>query len=358
MSGFGPPPGPAPPQVPRRPASYLPPGGLAGAPGVGTPADGGAYRFRYAVGASHKPGIIALKPLSAGDVLDGSAKVVRRNPAAILGLAAVVNAVAVIPALVLVLGVLAGTWFQRSGVSRVVDTGSAVALLLAGGGLLATCALSGLLAPVVGEAVVGRRIDLGRAWRAARPALPAILVTSLATCAVVVGPWVVVVGGVALIAAGPVPLLLLVGFGLVAAAFAVNVAGLPRVALAGPVVALERLGIRAGLRRAVDLSRGRYWSILGVSTLSLALAGLMFLFLQLIGLVVGNLTVDLLDLPRAQSAGAGQFVTALSTLFAATVVTPFLAASVVLQYVDARMRKEGLDLVLLRGVMTRTGAGS
>lgn len=359
MSGFGPPPGPVEPDVPRRPASYLPPGGLGDRPGGVDAASGGtAYRLRYAVGVSHKPGIIALKPLSAGDVLDGSAKAVRRNPGTVLGLSASVNAMAVLPALALVVGVLAGTWLQRSGITRVVDTGSLVALLLAGGTLLATCTLSGLLAPVVGEAVLGRPVDLGQAWRASRPALAGILGSAVTVCAVIVAPWVILVGAVALVAAGPVPVVLAVGLALGFAAVAVDVALVPKVLLAGPIVALERVGVRAGLRRAVDLSRGRYWSIFGVSLLALALGGLMFLFLQLFGLVVGNVTIDLLDLTRAQAASAGQFASALSTLVAATLVTPFLASSVILQYVDARMRKEGLDLVLLRGVITRTGAGS
>ena len=75
-------------------------------------------------------------------------------------------------------------------------------------------------------------------------------------------------------------------------------------------------------------------------------------------MVIGGIAIDLLDLTRVQTASAMSFVTPLSTLVSATLVSPFLAGTVILQYVDARMRKEGLDLVLLRRTSTRAGAGS
>ena len=42
---------------------------------------------------SHKPGIIALRPLQLGDILDGAVKAVRYNPKAMVGLSALVLAV-------------------------------------------------------------------------------------------------------------------------------------------------------------------------------------------------------------------------------------------------------------------------
>ena len=50
--------------------------------------------------------------------------------------------------------------------------------------------------------------------------------------------------------------------------------------------------------------------------------------------------------PAADSVGS--FTVALANLGAAIIVTPFVATSVVLQYLDARMRKEGFDLALQR----------
>ncbi|MGV1008722.1 MAG: hypothetical protein ACOYBY_08950 [Dermatophilaceae bacterium] len=354
MSWFGPPPGSAEPTPRRRPASYLPPGGLAtpGTFGSLQPHDP-AYRERYALGAAHRPGVIALKPLSAGDVLDGSTKLVRRRAGAVLGMSALTNAVAMLPAVLLVAAVLAGSWLQRSGVTRVVNTATLVGLLLSGGTVLATLALSGLLAPMAADAVLGGRMSLGQAWRAVRPALARVLAATLAVAVVAVGPWAILVLGLVMVAAAPAPVVLAVAVLGGLAALGVTAALVPRVIFAGPAVALEGVSLRAGLARAGELARGRYWSVFGVSLLALAVAALVFLFLDLAGLVVGGVAIDLLDLTRVQTNNAMTVVTPLSSIVSATLVSPFLAGAVILQYVDARMRKEGLDLVLLRTTSTR-----
>ncbi len=310
------------------------------------------------MGAAHKPGLIALKPQSPGDVLDGATKLVRRSAGTVLGMSALLNALAVVPTVALVLGFQTGSWYQRSGLSRVIDARTMVGLLLTGGTVLATIALTGLLAPIAGEAILGRRIRLAQAWTAARASLPAVLGATVAVAVVAVGPWLALVVGMAMLASAPLPVVLFVGFLLTVAAVAATAAVLPRLVFVGPVVALERVGLRDGLARAIELSRRRYWPILGVSLLTLGVAALVFLFLELVGVIVGSVAIDLLDLTRAQTSTAAGFVVPFATLVAATLVSPFVAASVILQYVDARMRKEGLDLVLLRGTSTRAGAGS
>ena len=64
-----------------------------------------------------RPGCVPLRPLGLGDILDGSFKVIRRNPKATLGLSA---AVAVLQVLfVAIFEVLA---FARLGQIKVTDT--------------------------------------------------------------------------------------------------------------------------------------------------------------------------------------------------------------------------------------------
>lgn len=318
---------------------------------------GTASAGRYAVTASHRPGIIPLKPLGVGDVVDASTKHVRRNPGPVLGLSALVNAAAIVPAVLLGIGVLTGAWYQRSGASTVVNAQGAAALLQVAGTAFATFALTGVLAPTVAEAVLGRRIDFAEARRAVRPRLLPVLGAAVVGCAVLTVPWAVLVGGVALASLGSVPLVIVVTLGLGAAAIGTVAWLLPKVLLAPAAAALERLGTRAAVRRAWGLSRGRYWSILGVTLLAGALSLLLFLVLQVPVSVLARLLVDLLGLPFSLRPGADQLATALATLTSAILVTPFLATTVILQYVDARMRKEGLDLVLLRSTTTRAGAG-
>lgn len=318
---------------------------------------GTASAGRYAVTASHRPGIIPLKPLGVGDVFDASTKHVRRNPGPVLGLSALVNAAAIVPAVLLGIGVLTGAWYQRSGASTVVNAQGAAALLQGAGTAFATFALTGVLAPTVAEAVLGRRIDFAEARRAVRPRLLPVLGAAVVGCAVLTVPWAVLVGGVALAAMGSVPLVIVVTLGLGAAATGTVAWLLPKVLLAPAAAALERLGTRSAVRRAWGLSRGRYWSILGVTLLAGALSLLLFLVLQVPVSLLARLLVDLLGLPFSLRPGADQLATALATLTSAILVTPFLATTVILQYVDARMRKEGLDLVLLRSTTARTGAG-
>lgn len=296
VSAFGPAPGPSTTEPPRRPPSYLPPGGL------GSPSGRTAAR-RYAVTASHRPGIIPLKPLGVGDVFDAATKHTRRNPGTVLGLSALTNAAALVPAVLVGILVLSGTWFQRSGASAVVNPQTAGTLLLLAGTAYASFALTGVLALAVGEAILGRRVEFTEARRAVGRRLLAIVAAALVPCAVLTVPWVVFVFGLALASRGSdatvVFSLLMLG-GIVA----VTVTWLlPKVILTPPALMLEGLGVRAAVRRAWRLSQGRYWSILFVTLLAGALGTLLFFVLQLPLALVGSLLVNLLNLPYQVRAG-------------------------------------------------------
>src|SRR3954463_127989 len=94
--GAGPRPGPAGPVAPGPTAP--PPGG----PSYGGPSYGGPGATDAAgLMSAHRPGIIALRPLSLGDILDGAVRAVRHNPKAMIGLALLVHAVFLIPSALL-----------------------------------------------------------------------------------------------------------------------------------------------------------------------------------------------------------------------------------------------------------------
>jgi hypothetical protein len=341
VSGFGPPPGP--PEAPARArrATYLPPGG------IGT-AGQTAYRGRYALTRSAKPGIIPLAPLHLGDLLDGSVKHVRRNPGPVLGASAIVNALAAIPVIALVTIALAGTWMRTTGVSTVIGSSSVAPLVGLGGTAYATLVLTGVLAYAAGEAALGRRRRLDAIWAALRPRLWTVLGSQALVVLVAAGPWAVLVGMLALTSDSSVPLLLLVGSGFGLLAVAANILLLPRLLYAAPASLLEGLTIGRAFRRSWTLSRGRAWSLIGVLALVLALATIVFWMLQLPQQLLYNGVLDLLELAPRLRDEAGSVVFALATLGSAITVTPFIATSIVLHYLDARMRKEGFDLALLR----------
>ena len=126
------------------------------------------------LGAAHKPGAIALRPLQLGDMYDAAFRIIRFNPKATVGSAVLVTAVAMlIP--VVVTAVL--TW----SVNLSLDPGSdgftgaeAAGLVGAFGSLLLGTVLqslglilvTGMVAHVTMAAAVGKKLTLGEAWAA------------------------------------------------------------------------------------------------------------------------------------------------------------------------------------------------
>lgn len=354
MSGFGPPPGPPEAPAHARRATYLPPGGLGRGLG-GRPA---AYSGRYALTRSAKPGIIPLAPLRLGDLLDGSVKHVRRNPGPVLGASALVNALAALPVVTLGAVAFAGSWLRSSRVSTVVDSSAVGALLSLGGTVFATLVLTAVLGYAAAEATLGRRHRLDAVWTTIRPRVWTVLLTQAIVVVTAVLPWALAVGMLAIAANESVPVLLLIGTGFGLLALAANLLLVPRMLYTGPAAVLERLTIGPALRRSWELSKGRFWSLVGVLLVVLGLAVILFWALELPQLLIYNLCADVLELPPVTRDAAGGFAFALANLGAAIVVTPFVATSIVLHYLDARMRKEGFDLALRRAAAADAEARS
>lgn len=111
----------------------------------------------------------------------------------------------------------------------------------------------------------------------------------------------------------------------------------PLLLVTTPVVAVERAGAVAGLRRSFRLGRTRFWPVLGVyvaSGLVASLLGLAFSALPLAFSLYGPLDAW----SWLFEAAAGQ----LQVL----VTVPTTAAAATLAYLDLRVRGEGLDLQL------------
>jgi hypothetical protein len=246
-----------------------------------------------------------------------------------------------------------------------VDTGSGtishnevVDLLWAFGGLFLGSQLqaigllyvSGMIAHVTSAAAVGRRLSIGQAWGATAGKrwrlLGMSLLLGLAVLAAVgVAAAVLVIGVVAFNA--PLGAIVVTGLGL----FGLMTVGYlwfwVRVrALAVPTLMLEPVGVFGALGRAVRLTRGQFWRLLGL--------------LMLVTLVVA-VAGGILRLPFSFAAqvflttsgddGHGLLlyllVTGVGTVISSAVVQPFVAAVSALLYVDQRIRKEAYDVELL-----------
>ncbi|HEY7717972.1 MAG TPA: hypothetical protein VH915_04380, partial [Pedococcus sp.] len=262
-----PPPGPPPPGPPG-PTGPGPTGSLPGGP---------AWQPAWASAlTAHKPGIIALRPLSLGDIVEGGFASIRRNPRTFLGLAVLTAlSVLVVAGLLFLVGYLVSTALEGSTTLDVflafgITSFAAVMLFLSAA---TSIALSGMLAYPVGEAVLGRKPTIGETWRRTRRMLPRLV----GLCAVLILPttalFALIVGGTIWAFAGDLPAVGILGVLGVLAAGAGVLWLWVRLALATPALVLEDLRVVASLRRSWGLTAGLFWRTFGILTVSSLLIG-------------------------------------------------------------------------------------
>lgn len=315
-----------------------------------------------------KPGVVPLRPLGLGDLLDGAVQTMRQNPRVMLGLSAAVMAVAaVLSTLFIIVGLPrmtaglenADAQMQADEVAAVLGGGIVSFLLPAVVQTLATIVLTGILIVAVSQAVLGRRPSVGEVWRRARPRVLALIGLSLLSAIIVV-----VVVGVLLVPG----ILLLVGSsevgGGVALALGV-VAGVVvavlvyvRLAFAAPALLLEQLGVVGALRRSWRLVAGSWWRSFGILLLGAIIAGAINGLVQLPFSVIGSLVGAFVgDDPSGGEVTTGLqlslVISNVGSVLASTVTAPFTAALTALLYIDLRIRREGLDVALARAAATQ-----
>ena len=275
--------------------------------------------------AAARPGVIPLRPLGIGEILDGAITTVRRYPAATLGMsAAVVTVVQVVQ--FFALRPFAASFSTADGFTGTGSAGLVFGLMF---GLVSSGILSGALTVVIGQAVLGRPIALQDAVNAVRARFWALIGTSL---------LVAVLTGIAFV------LLVLPFF-----------YAWPVLSLATPALMLERQTVWNAIRRSAALVKGQFWRCLGV----VALAWLIKTFVGaaistpfvLIGGGFDQFIVGTQD-TTADLSTTDLAVNTLGNIISGTFVAPFSAAVSALLYVDRRMRAEGLDVALAAAAAT------
>jgi hypothetical protein len=297
-SGYGPPPpGYAPPP------GYLP-------PQYGTPAWGPPL--------ADKPGVIPLRPLAVGEILDGAFATIRLNPRAMLGLSFVVVLVGQLAVL--------GVNLAVHGTS----TGTQVAVLpfTLAVSILVSSIVTGAVIIIIGEAVLGTRISpadalvrlRGRIWRLVGVGLLAGLLTALAFVLIIPGIYVLVL-----------------------------------FVFATPVFVLEKTGVRAALSRSAELVRGSWWRTCGIGLLGYLVGSIIGGVIQIPFAILASSSGLITTTADANISTGDQLVLAVGRIVAGTISTPIIAGTIALMYVDRRIRREGLDLVLAQTARERRG---
>jgi hypothetical protein len=256
--------------------------------------------------------------MALGEILDGAFTMIRQYPRATLGLSAVVASVSSVLQFVLALAV------RNSANGDVFDPLALFVLLISAliNGL-ASLILTGMLTVVVGEAVLGRPIDLGQVWTRVSSRVGALI-----GAAMLVG-LTVALGLIALILPG---IYLAVGL-----------------AFTTPALILEGQSVTAAMGRSRVLVKGDWWRVFGILILAA---------------IIANIVGGVIALPFIAASGGGDVfrlgaepvhlgtvalaVQAVGQIVSKTVTAPITAGVTALLYIDRRMRREGLDVALAR----------
>lgn len=319
------------------------PGHISDRAGLGVPPGHGDGRSRLP--RAPGPGFVPLRPLSAGEILDGSFTAIRWNPKTILTSSAVVAAVSA------VLAGLASYAVRRQVLTSVHGTSPSItaAVMLALESLafiivgFANLILTSVVTVAVGHGMLGRKETLASAWRAARSRiwrLTAMLLLVAAFFIVGIALVTTLSVGIGLLLGSAAGIVVGVVCGLAAWVFAAI--ALVRWGLAVPVVMLERTGPLQSLGRSWQLVKRSSWRVLGILLLAAAIAGIVNVIIYL-PFVAGIGGFSFLS-SRPQVNAGGLFLAAIGQIISGTLTAPLLAGVVVLLYADLRMRREGMDI--------------
>ncbi|HMO10452.1 MAG TPA: hypothetical protein PKB06_02860 [Actinotalea sp.] len=300
-----------------------------------------------------QPGIVPLRPLGLGEILDGAFRSIRDNPRVMFGLPAMVVAAGSVLGLILTYVLLPTMNTLFAGLFTGLDGGAElenVYALLSGASIgiipvtfVSTTVLTGLLTASVSRSVIGQRISVGEVWRGfGRRALLLIPYSLVIGVVQLVGWSVLLLPGIGVMAAGEVGGgVLLVVAGLVGAGV-LTVWFTVRTLLVPPAVVLEGRPLWATFLRGWRLSRGSFWRLLGIYLLTAIIVGFITQLISVpFGFVAGFITF-------LQNDFALVAVTLLSNALGLIISLAFVSPVVALLYIDVRMRREGLDIELAR----------
>ncbi|CAM3631960.1 hypothetical protein KIPE111705_17965 [Kibdelosporangium persicum] len=315
-----------------------PPGQNQGQPGQAQPGEGRQPPYpmppppRSGPQASPKPGVIPLRPLGLGEILDGAITAIRTYPKQMLGVSALMSTIANLLSLGAVLFIVNQTTWLYSDLPLTASEADRaledlqVALIVAIPSIIISLLigtfLNGVLTVVMGKAVLGQPITVGEAWSHVRPRFGALLGLSLLYA------LIVIVGAVLFVIPG---VWLYVLFSLCSTA-----------------LILEGATVGKALGRSRTLVNGAWWRTFGILLLATIIASVLAQIVQIpFSLATGGLNTVTGTGPTP-GIEVTLLLTALAGIIAETITLPFTSGVTTLIYIDRRMRREGMDIELAR----------
>jgi hypothetical protein len=312
-------------------------------------------------------------PLAVGEILSGAFTSIRQNPAATLGLAAIMLTCYGVASAVIGLalrGVLgnislaSGQTLTHAQARHTLFEVFAIVLpsylALAAIAFIVEVTLAGLLTVVIGRGVLGQKVSLGEAWRIALPPLPAILGAVLLITLCILAPWAVTgLLVLVLVIAHVYPGAIVIGVAGGITSLFLTIWFSVMFSLAAPAVVLERRGPARALARSWRLVRRSFWRIFGILLLTIIIVGIAGLALQIPFAILSAIAGgpgELFAVAGTRTVGA-VIIGSVGSIVAGTVTRPVSAGVTVLVYLDLRMRKEGLDLARQNAASARRMTG-
>jgi hypothetical protein len=314
-----------------------------------------------------------LRPLGFGTLMGAPFQVLRRNPKPTFGSALLIQAV-VLVASILVVGGITVFAVARIGMadSSDVDTvaaGSITAIILAALvpaalSLIGSAWLQGVIVTEVARGTVGEKLTMRGLWRGIVGRRWALIAWVLLIAAAVVLA-IAVLGGL-------VTLLVLLGTGGIIAGVLLGIFGGlgflvlgvwigVKVSLVPSIIVLERAGIRSAVARSWSLTNRFFWRTFGVLILIAVILAVASQIISVPISLVSSVAFSLIYPTGAAEANGTAIVVAvvsylvlmLVSLIVGSITSIVQSAATALIYIDLRMRKEGLDLTLVRFVENR-----
>lgn len=329
-----------------------------GPPYSGAPHGSPYNQPRYV--APPKPGIVPLRPLMFGEILDGSFQAIRRNAKAMLGAALLAQSLGAILAAV----ITAMTTTSAGSIEAWAESASPAEIASLGVGILAavmvvafltmfiSAVLQGAMVVPVARSILNRKTGFRMMWALSRSRAGALVRVAL----LLLGGGLLgfgVLAGLAFVLVsnmeGTGALLLIpavLGF------FALFIWIGIKLMVAPAAVVIEELGAVAGLRRSWDLTRANWWRILGIALVVSIMVGIasqvVMIPVSFLTSFLGAVASPAGSSEQAAAAVAVGVVTAVLGTLVGALGYAFQTSVMALLYMDLRMRKDGLDIVLLR----------